>query len=136
MQISLEADHKHYSIISYAPGCLTLAQPRQTPIPSSLEERKTTVQKSCILTPDSLYENWPPQCFDDFTAEHFAALLPMAPELVILGTGSRLRFPISAILAPLMTRGIGVEVMNTAAACRTYNFLMVDGRNVLAALLL
>ena len=58
------------------------------------------------------------------------------PEVVLLGTGARLRFPPAAVLAPLTRAGIGVEVMDTAAACRTYNILAGDGRRVVAALLM
>ena len=59
----------------------------------------------------------------------------LSPELVIFGSGSRLRFPKPALLQPLMTRRIGFETMDTAAACRTYNVLLAEGRAVVAALL-
>ncbi|MDH4273488.1 MAG: Mth938-like domain-containing protein [Gammaproteobacteria bacterium] len=136
MQISLETNHEHYAILGYTPGLLTLVQPRRVEAPSTVEERKKMVSTSCILMPGYMSDTWPPQTFDDLTAEHFAALLALKPELVVLGTGAKLRFPKPDRLAPLINQGIGVEVMDTPAACRTYNFLMVDGRNVLAALLL
>ena len=78
---------------------------------------------------------WGVAAFEALSAEHFEALAALAPELVILGTGSRLRFPKPALLRPLMTRRIGFETMDTAAACRTYNVLIAEGRSVAAALL-
>lgn len=72
----------------------------------------------------------------DLTAEHFARIAQAAPELVIFGSGAKLRFVNPALLAALMDRRIGIETMDTAAACRTYNVLAAEGRNVMAALLL
>jgi uncharacterized protein len=66
---------------------------------------------------------------------HFEALAAFEPELVIFGSGSRLRFVPPALLKALIGRRIGVETMDTAAACRTYNVLLAEGRSVLAALL-
>ena len=78
---------------------------------------------------------WPVQRFEDLSEAHFAALANLAPELVIFGTGARLRFAAPAQLRRLIERGIGVETMDTAAACRTYNVLLAEGRAVVAALL-
>lgn len=72
----------------------------------------------------------------DLTADHFARIAQTAPELVIFGSGAKLRFVNPALLAALMERRVGIETMDTAAACRTYNVLAAEGRNVLAALLL
>ena len=74
--------------------------------------------------------------FEDLGPEHFAQLEALGPELVIFGSGARIRFPKGAWLQPLMARRIGLETMDTAAACRTYNILAGEGRHVLAALLL
>jgi uncharacterized protein len=63
-------------------------------------------------------------------------VLMRAPEIVLLGTGPRLRFPSPAVYASLLKARIGVEVMDTAAACRTYNILAAEGRRVAAALML
>ena len=65
----------------------------------------------------------------------FEALAALDPELVIFGSGGRLRFPPPATIRPLMRRRIGFEAMDTAAACRTYNVLLAEGRSVVAALL-
>jgi uncharacterized protein len=78
---------------------------------------------------------WPVRQFDALAEEHFAALAALAPELVIFGSGARLRFVRPALLRPLIEHRIGVETMDTAAACRTYNVLLSEGRAVVAALL-
>jgi uncharacterized protein len=79
---------------------------------------------------------WGAEGFEALGAEHFARLLPLKPEVVIFGSGARLRFPPAAWLRPLIEQRIGVESMDTAAACRTYNVLASEGRSVVAALLL
>jgi uncharacterized protein len=73
--------------------------------------------------------------FADLTAAHFAAIAALEPELVVFGSGTRIRFPSPALLPALMSRRIGLETMDTAAACRTYNVLLAEGRSVVAALL-
>ena len=79
---------------------------------------------------------WDCQRFEQLTAEHFALLADMKPELVIFGSGTRLRFPPPAFLRGLMAQRIGIETMDTLAACRTYNILAGEGRHVVAALLI
>ena len=78
---------------------------------------------------------WSPSRFEDLAEVDFQALAARAPELVIFGSGSRLRFVRPALLRGLIERRIGVETMDTAAACRTYNVLLAEGRSVIAALL-
>jgi uncharacterized protein len=78
---------------------------------------------------------WPrPAAVPDLLPEHFAAVAALDPELVVFGSGAALRFPPAAALRALMARRIGVESMDTAAACRTYNILVGEGRRVVAAL--
>ena len=79
---------------------------------------------------------WPCAAFDDLRAEHFEQLLALAPELVIFGSGQRMRFVAPALLRSLIERRIGVETMDNAAACRTFNVLAGERRKVVAALLL
>lgn len=79
---------------------------------------------------------WDARHFDELGAAHFAQLARLDAELVIFGSGTRLRFPHPAWLAPLMAQRTGVETMDTAAACRTYNILAGEGRHVIAALLI
>ena len=78
---------------------------------------------------------WHAESFESLGADHFARIAAMKPELVIFGSGARLRFPAPALLRPLIDAGIGVETMDTAAACRTYNVLLAEGRSVVAGLL-
>jgi uncharacterized protein len=78
---------------------------------------------------------WQAADFDDLRAEHFARLAELRPELVLFGSGARLRFPSPTLLKPLIDARIGIETMDTAAACRTYNVLLAEGRSVVAALL-
>ncbi len=80
--------------------------------------------------------DWACRSFADLTEAHFAQLAGLDAELVIFGSGSRIRFPQAAWLRPLMARRIGLETMDTQAACRTYNILAGEGRSVIAALLL
>lgn len=78
---------------------------------------------------------WPVHLFADLSEPHFEALAALSPEIVIFGSGARLRFVRPGVLRALIDRGIGVETMDCAAACRTYNVLLAEGRPVLAALL-
>lgn len=128
MKITLEADQGNYSIHSYAAGQICVSAHPSVP--------KETLTCSCVILPDYILRDWPPQRFSDLRAEHFALLLELKPEIVVLGSGDRLRFPAPALTAQLFEQRIGVEVMNTGAACRTYNILMGEGRRVAAALLM
>ena len=92
--------------------------------------------QSLILSAETLLRDWPPQRFEDITAEHLRAAVELNPEILILGTGAQIRFPNPGITAELQARGIGVEIMDTAAACRTYNVLVGERRRVAAALLM
>ncbi|MFT4103567.1 MAG: Mth938-like domain-containing protein [Burkholderiaceae bacterium] len=90
---------------------------------------------SVIVGPEWPAEHWPVARFEDLSAVHFERLLEIGPDIVLLGTGRRQRFPSPRLTQALLARRIGVEVMDTPAACRTYNILMTEGRLVLAALL-
>lgn len=91
-----------------------------------------TLNSSFILTPNELVENWRPASSQELVAEDMQALLDLNPVLVILGTGSRQQFPSAAVMAACLTRGIGIEVMDNAAAARTFNVLATEGRKVVA----
>ncbi len=78
---------------------------------------------------------WGPADFAGLDESHFEALVAMQPEIVVFGSGPTLRFPKPALLRLLMGRRIGIETMDTPAACRTYNVLLAEGRPVVAALL-
>jgi uncharacterized protein len=92
--------------------------------------------KSFLLTPQRLIEEWSPMDFEALCENDFSAIADIGAPIVLLGTGARQRFPAPALLRPLIVRRIGVEVMDTHAACRTYNILMAEGRDVAAALLI
>lgn len=79
---------------------------------------------------------WDAPAFEDLTAAHFERIAALEPEVVIFGSGPRIRFPHPQLMRALIARRIGFETMDTAAACRTYNVLASEGRNVLAALLI
>lgn len=87
--------------------------------------------RSFLLAPDALVEDWPHA--DPLVAADMDAVLALGPELVLLGTGERQRFPAPAVMAACLTRGIGIEVMDNAAAARTFNVLALEGRRVVAA---
>lgn len=93
-------------------------------------------QASLIVLPDRIVENWPPRDFAALESAHFEFILEFQPEIVLLGTGDSLRFPHPSLTEVLTRARIGIEVMNTPAACRTYNILAAEGRKVAAALLL
>ena len=92
--------------------------------------------RSLVVTPEQLVSDWPVTALAALEPAHLAVLLDLAPEIVLLGTGTRLAFPHPALLAPLAQARIGVEVMDSRAACRTYNILMAEGRRVAAAIIL
>lgn len=92
-------------------------------------------ETSLIVLPDEVVGTWVSR-FEDLSTPDFDVVLMRVPEIVLLGTGARLRFPSPALYAGLIKARIGVEVMDTAAACRTYNILAAEGRRVAAALIL
>ena len=99
-----------------------------------VEINRTRHTTSLVASGDRLVTDWPVSSIEGLGADHMAAIVELKPEIVLLGTGERLQFPDPARLAPLYKAGIGVEVMDTPAACRTYNILLGEGRNVVAAL--
>lgn len=92
--------------------------------------------RSFLLAPDRVVENWPVDAASGLEAGHVEALLALQPELVILGTGHRQVFPAAAFMAGFLRRNIGIEVMDNAAAARTYNLLAGEGRRVVAGFIL
>ena len=101
-----------------------------------VEVNRARHSASLVVSGDLLVTDWPVRSVNGLTADHLAAILEMKPEIVLLGTGPTLTFPEPRRLAPLYGAGIGVEVMDSQAACRTYNILLGEGRNVVAALIL
>ncbi len=89
-----------------------------------------------VVTPDSLIEPWGESGFETLDQAAFAVLASVGASVTIIGTGHRQRFPSPALLRPLIESGRGFEVMDTAAACRTYNILVSEGRAVAAGLII
>jgi uncharacterized protein len=93
------------------------------------------IRESCIVSANS-FTTWAPRSVDELTPEHFLPLFALEPEVVVLSTGARQVFPRAFLRAEFATRKIGLEVMEIGAACRTYNVLVGEERQVLAAILL
>jgi uncharacterized protein len=93
------------------------------------------VEHSVIISSKGALLPWPCQHPDDLTPAHFQAVSELGIELLIFGSGRRLQFPPAHCLQGLIQLGLGIETMDTQAACRTYNILAGEGRHVAAALI-
>ncbi|OWW21713.1 Mth938-like domain-containing protein [Noviherbaspirillum denitrificans] len=91
---------------------------------------------SLIVQPEVPPLAWGPRTFDELNADHFAQIAAESPDVVILGTGSKQRFIHPKLITALTSRHIGVECMDSSAACRTYNILMGEGRKAVLALII
>jgi uncharacterized protein len=109
------------TITAYGPGWIAINNER--------------FEHSMVIDSRGARSAWDCGRFDELGPAHFANLASPGVEMVIFGSGPRLRFPHPSWLRPLMAQRTGVETMDTAAACRTYNILAAEGRHVLAALL-
>jgi uncharacterized protein len=96
----------------------------------------TAYDHSVLVPSRGAVQAWEVASFGGLAPAHFERVAASRPEVVIFGSGMRLRFPPAPLLRPLIQAGIGIETMDTSAACRTYNVLASEGRSVLAALLL
>ena len=96
----------------------------------------TEYRENLILTPEAIVPGVAPSGFEGLADREFEALLAHKPEMVLLGTGASLRFPHPSLTRALTDAGIGLEVMDTPAACRTFNILAAEGRSVVAVLLI
>jgi uncharacterized protein len=95
----------------------------------------TAFEHSVLVPWQGAVQAWDAPHVDALTAAHFERLAGLEPEVVIFGSGARLRFVPAALMRALIERGIGIETMDTAAACRTYNVLVSEKRSALAALI-
>lgn len=93
-------------------------------------------RESVVIAPDAIVKPWATGGFDALTEADFQRLRALSPEIVLFGTGVRQRFPHPRLYRSLTDAGIGVEVMDSAAAARTYNIIAAEGRRVVAAILL
>jgi uncharacterized protein len=92
-------------------------------------------RENIVLTKDAVTPGFAPSGFEALAAGDLERLLASSPEIVLLGTGATQRFPHPRVTAPLIAARVGLEVMDTRAACRTYNILVAEGRAVIAALI-
>lgn len=114
------------SILAYGPGWVGLGS----------QGTAEKIDYSIVIGSRGEKFAWDCASFEELSAAHFSRIAELQPELVIFGSGTRLRFPPPAFLRDLMGRRIGLETMDTLAACRTYNILAGEGRHVIAALLI
>ena len=89
-----------------------------------------------VVTSEQIFTDWQPQGFDALDEAHFTYFLDLRPDVLLLGTGVQQQFPHPRLYQALIAAGIGVEFMNTPAACRTYNILLGEDRKVVAGILL
>jgi uncharacterized protein len=122
MQIDREPGISSNAITAYAKG--------------EIRMRDRVYVASLIATRDVVIDDWKPAPVEELTIDEFAALLDLSPQVVILGTGQCQRMPPPELFAAFASRGIGLEVMGTGAACRTYNLLLSELREVALALIL
>ena len=100
-----------------------------------VEINKTPYDHAVVLRSDGAISEWPVKNFVELAASHFLQLIDLKPELILIGTGSRQRFPKPELLKSLIEAKIGFEIMDSQAACRTYNILVGEGRQVVLALI-
>src|SRR6218665_272177 len=104
--------------------------------PGEISVNNAVFRHSVIVPWKGEIVTWDVDTFEALTAAHFLQVAELKPELVIFGSGARIRFPAAALMRPLIERGVGMETMDTGAACRTYNVLAGEGRSVVLAALL
>jgi len=121
MQINREQGNAPNAITAYATG--------------EIRMRDRVFHASLIATRDAVIEEWKPAPLEQLAIDDFARLLALSPEVVILGTGAKQHMPPPELFAAFAALGIGLEVMDTGAACRTYNLLLSEYREVAVALI-
>jgi uncharacterized protein len=122
MKLHLTRSAGQQSITGHGPGWVEINEHRYA--------------HSLIVLPNQLVTDWTVPSFDALKLADIERIAALQPEVVLLGTGSRHRFAHPRLAAPLAAMNVGLECMDTAAACRTYNILMAEGRHVAAALIL
>ncbi len=122
MSLTLDDNSAKFQIRGYKPGFIQV--------------NETTHTQSIIVSATQLIPDWRPQSFLELTAEDLKIILSLQPAILLIGTGETLSFPPLALYGELINQGIGVEIMNTSAACRTFNALTSEDRNVVAALII
>lgn len=100
--------------------------------------REESYRRSLVITPRAIFDDWMPQSFEELTVDHLKRLLNLEPRPrpLLIGTGERQQFPERSMVAPLIQANVGFEIMDTAAACRTWNVVLGEGRQAAVVLLL
>jgi uncharacterized protein len=123
MKIDLDTTpDDHYRIDAYQGGLISINGKHYT--------------SSLIISPGKVVPDWPPSVFTDLASQHIEQIIQLKPEIIILGTGQQLYFPAPDLIARIFELEIGFEVMDTGAACRCYNLLVSEKRNVAAGLIM
>ena len=122
MELQLENQRSGHRVDSFVDNAVVVGYVRYT--------------TSLIITPEKVVRDWPPQHSDQLTPDDFGLILDLEPELILVGTGNELRFPDSVILKGVIRARIGIDFMDSRAACRTYNILAAEGRNVAAGIII
>ena len=119
----LAEDHitSRYSIQGYEPGQITINDQVHT--------------ESLVLSPEQIFTPWLVNSVDDLLPENLSCIFALKPDVILLGTGEKQIFPSIEILGYFAQQGVGVEVMNTGALCRTFNILIAEDRHVVAAVI-
>ena len=122
MSLILDDNAATYQIRAYRPG--------------QIQINDQLFEQSVIISPEKLISPWAPQCLNELKREDLEAVIDLHPTILLIGTGHILQFPDIKLYGDLMNKNIGVEIMNTHAACRTYTILSAEGRSVVAAILI
>ncbi|MCU0898403.1 MAG: Mth938-like domain-containing protein [Burkholderiales bacterium] len=122
MKLHLEGPTSQNVFSGYGPGYVSVNGTRH--------------ERSVVVLADRLIVDWAPASVEALAAAHLAPLAELDVEVLLLGTGEKLRFPAPEVTRPIVAARIGLEVMDVPAAARTYNILIAEGRRVAAALLL
>ncbi len=101
-----------------------------------LKVNQSDYDASLIIFPDQLHADWPVNSVDDLEVQHFEEIITRSPDIVLLGTGQQQQFPSVDLRRSLVQAQLNLEIMDTAAACRTYNLLVAEGRDVAAAVII
>jgi uncharacterized protein len=120
--LTLDDNKASYQIRAYKPGFIKI--------------NDITYTQSLIVSPTELITDWKPQTVSELNPADLQKIISMKPALLLIGTGEKIFFPPVEIYGELINQGIGVEIMDTSAACRTYNALTSENRNVIAALII
>ncbi|HEY9148927.1 MAG TPA: MTH938/NDUFAF3 family protein [Gammaproteobacteria bacterium] len=134
MKFTREQSEGLYTVHAFQTGSVVLNSPHSSD--ERDDEGRIALSRSFILSPKRLLPDWEPLALEQIGTGDLQQIDALRPELLLLGTGETLRFPGEKLLAALIGLGIGYEIMDSAAACRTYNILAGEGREVVAAIII